>query len=69
MVERGREGDRWSVPWGWYHLPREVKGAHRKGKSVCACQSGSSAVQDSANTDWLLVTTQDNVSKSSEFYR
>lgn len=46
------------------------QGRHtRKGKSVCACQSGSSAVRDSANTDWLLVTTQDNVSKSSEFYR
>ena len=41
--------------------------AHVKGKSVCACQPGSSAVRDSADTAWLLVTTQDSVSKGSEF--
>ena len=29
----------------------------------------SFTVLDSVNIEWLIVTTQDNVSKSSEFYR
>ena len=40
-----------------------------KVKSVCASQSVSFTVLDSVNIEWLIVTTQDNVSKSSEFYR
>ena len=40
-----------------------------KVKSVCASQSVSLTVLDSVNIEWLIVTTQDNVSKSSEFYR
>ena len=32
MAERGRERDRWSVPWGGHHLLREVGGGAREGE-------------------------------------
>lgn len=40
-----------------------------KVKRVCASPSVPFTVLDSANIEWLIVTTQDNVSKDSEFYR
>lgn len=54
------------MPSGRYHSLR----AYMKVKSVCASPTVSFTVLDSVNIEWLIVlTTQDNVSKGSEFYR